>query len=163
MLAVAVRRVALRTEQGQIVPQRELKQDLNGIIINILRGDPLLPEDVIYGPLLPPKLMSEISIADVEGFEHFGKARFIAPGCVSAVRDAADVDDVGDIVRLDELKELEKAVVAMPNREDCLRHTSLYNFLMLNYNYFYLKNKYLSSLDEMICLNRPHFPNYPLD
>ncbi len=75
---------------------------------------------------LTPKFMAEIGVPDFKGSEQFGQARFIAPGRVFAVRDAADINNVADVVRLDQRDELHKAEAVMPDCVNRLSHTLLY-------------------------------------
>lgn len=70
--------------------------------------------------------MAQVRVADLKWLEDFCQARLIAPGGVSAVRNAADVDDVADVVVLEECQEPHKIKVAVANRKDRWRHTSLY-------------------------------------
>jgi hypothetical protein len=51
---------------------------------------------------LSPKFMTQVGVSDPKRTKKIGQARFIAPGCSSAVRDAADIDDVVDVVSLDQ-------------------------------------------------------------
>jgi hypothetical protein len=68
----------------------------------------------------------QVGVSDQERFEDLRQARFIAPGSVPAVRDAADINDVVNLVLLEECEKPHKIEVAVPNRKDRLRHTLLY-------------------------------------
>ena len=73
-----------------------------------------------------------------------------------AVGDTPDIDDVCDLVRLDECQELKEAEVAMPNRKDSLRHTSLYKESRLNYNHFSDYINFLNNSPWITAQNCPY-------
>lgn len=79
--------------------------------------------------LFTAQFMAQIGVIDFEWPEHFGQARFIAPGRIFAVRYAANVDDVRDVVGLDQGDELHEAQAIMPDGVDRLSHTLLYKDL----------------------------------
>lgn len=70
--------------------------------------------------------MAEVSIFNFKWPEKFRYARFITPGRIFAVGDAANINDVGDIVRLDQRHELHEAKAIMTDREYRLSHNLLY-------------------------------------
>lgn len=79
--------------------------------------------------LFTAQFMAQIGVIDFEWPEHFGQARFIAPGRIFAVRYAANVDNVRDVVGLDQGDELHEAQAIMPDGVDRLSHTLLYKDL----------------------------------